>query len=66
MTHFKEGDILHFKNHFNIRRIITAVRSTGYSYIRGADDQSINWNQLIYESENTADPFFEDGWRLFK
>lgn len=64
MLQFKEGDILQFKTHVNIRRIIGEVRSTGYSYMREGRSGD-EWDTRIFDSEDTSDPFFEDGWRLY-
>lgn len=53
---YKAGDVIQFKNARSVRRVIKEVTSTGYLWTYPAHDR-------LYDSSNTSDPFFEDGWR---
>lgn len=52
---YESGDVLYFKGIETIRRDIISVRETGYDYLAP-------WSEEIQKSEDTHDPFFEDGW----
>lgn len=56
---YEVGDTIQFKNS-SVRRIITAVRRSGYSTVH--EVHRGGGKSYEDDSEKTVDPMLEDGW----